>query len=199
MFLTKRQLQVLDFLRSFLERFRVAPTLDEMAAHFKVSRITIHEHLRSLEDKGVIRRTKNRARSIELVEQHAPEVPPGLLLPILGLVRAGAPCQPFENPEPFDLANWIRDPSDYHLLRVAGESMIQDHIADGDLVLIDRRRAPIDGDIVVAATPDGDVTLKRIYREAGGVRLQPSHPDMQPLRYASAEVRGVVVGLIRKF
>ncbi len=199
MFLTKRQLQVLDFLRSFLEQFRVAPTLDEMAAHFKVSRITIHEHLRSLEEKGVIRRTRNRARSIELLHEQAPDAAAGLLLPILGLVRAGSPSQPFEDPEAFDLSGWIRDPSDYHLLRVTGESMIQDHIADGDLVLVDRRRAPSDGDIVVAATPDGDVTLKRIYREEDGVRLQPSHPDMQPLRYSSAEVRGVVVGLIRKF
>ena len=200
MYFTKRQLEVLDFIRHFVEHHRVAPTLDEMAAHFQVSRITIHEHVKALEKKQVLKRTRNRARSIELIES----VPDsrdeaGLILPVLGTIQAGTPSQPFEVPEEFDFDGWIRNPSDFHLLRVTGDSMINDHIDEGDLVLVNRTQNARDGDIVVAATPDGEVTLKRIYREENRVRLQPSHPTMQPMYYESADVRGVVVGLIRRF
>lgn len=199
MYFTKRQLEVLDFIRSFLARERIAPTLDEMAQHFQVSKITILDHLKALEQKGVLKREKNRARAIELVE---PEAEGGaerdLVLPVLGLVQAGSPSEPFENPEEFDVSGWLSRPGDVHLLRVAGESMIEDHIAEGDLVLVDRRKRPTDGDIVVAATDEGGVTLKRIYREGDRVRLQPSNSSMQPMYFERAEVRGVVVGLLRQ-
>ncbi len=199
MYFTKRQLEVLDFIRHFLANFRVAPTLDEMATHFHVSRVTVLEHVRALESKGVLKRTKNRARSIELNESEPDGGLGSLMLPILGDVRAGAPCPPFEVPEEFDLNSWISNPGDFHLLRVQGESMIEDHISEGDLVLVDRRRIANDGDIVVAATSDGEVTLKRIYRERNGVRLQPSNSSMSPIHLDSVSVRGVVVGLIRRY
>jgi len=199
MYFTKRQLEVLDFLRQYIARNRMAPTLEEMADHFGVSKITIHDHLKTLEDKGVLRRTKNRARAIELVATEAPAAEEHLILPVLGLVAAGSPHEPYENPEEFDVSGWLDRPGDFHLLRVTGESMIEDHIAEGDLVLVDRRRSPHDGDIVVAATPDGGVTLKRIYREAGRIRLQPSNASMEPMYFDSAEVRGVVVGLLRRY
>jgi len=200
MYFTKRQLEVLDFIRHFVAHHRVAPTLDEMASHFQVSRITIHEHVKALEQKRVLKRTRNRARSIELKEAgDASQVEARLILPVLGLVQAGTPSEPFEAPEEFDFDGWIRNPGDFHLLRVTGDSMINDHIDEGDLVLINRKQSARDGDIVVAATPDGEVTLKRIYRETNRVRLQPSHPTMQAMYYDSADVRGVVVGLIRRF
>lgn len=198
MYFTKRQLEVLDFIRHFVRQNRVAPTLDEMALQFRVSRITIHEHVKALEKKGVLRRTPNRARSIELIEDEPGGQDDGLMLPILGLVQAGSPREPFEVPEEFDFQNWIHNPGDHHLLRVTGESMIDDHIEDGDLVLVDRKKSANEGDIVVAATPEGEVTLKRIYRHEQGVRLQPSHPTMKPMIVDNAVVRGVVVGLIRK-
>lgn len=199
MYFTKRQLEILDFIRHFLAEYRVAPTLDEMAAHFHVSRVTIHDHIKALEQKKVLRRTPNRARSIELADvptsDHAESA---LILPVLGVVQAGSPSLPFEHPVEFDFTSWIRQPGDHHLLRVSGDSMIEDHIQDGDMVLVDRRRQPRDGDIVVAATPDGGVTLKRIYREGGRIRLQPSNASMEPMYFDSAEVRGVVVGLVRQ-
>ena len=200
MYFTKRQLEILDFIRQFIAEYRVAPTLDEMSTHFRVSRVTIHDHIKALEQKGVLRRTKNRARSIELVEEAtaAAEADPSLIVPVLGTVQAGSPSHPYENPEEFDFHHWIRQPGDHHLLRVTGDSMIEDHIAEGDLVLVDRRKQPHDGDIVVATTPDGGVTLKRIFREHDRVRLQPSNSAMQPMYFDSAEVRGVVVGLVRQ-
>lgn len=200
MYFTKRQLEVLDFIRQFIAQQRVSPTLDEMASHFHVSRITIHEHVKALEKKKVLSRVKNRARSIELHEHPSTEESAsGLMLPILGTIAAGSPSQPFEVPEEFDFDGWIKNPGDFHLLRVTGDSMIDDHIDEGDLVLVNRNQTARDGDVVVAATPDGEVTLKRIYREKDRVRLQPSHPTMQPMYYDSADVRGVVVGLIRRF
>lgn len=199
MYFTKRQLEILDFLRQFIAKFRIAPTLEEMAAHFQVSKITIHDHVKTLEEKGVLRKAKNRARAIELVEDEDSAGEQRLVLPILGMVQAGSPHEPFENPEEFDIHGWVDKPGDLHLLRVTGESMIDDHIAEGDLVVVDRRRSPRDGDIVVAATPDGGVTLKRIYREANRVRLQPSNSTMEPMYFDTAEVRGVVVGLLRQF
>lgn len=199
MYFTKRQLEVLDFLRHYIAKFRVAPTLEEMADHFKVSKITIHDHVKTLEEKGVLRRAKNRARAIEIVEAPQEDGDQRLVLPVLGLVQAGSPHVPFENPEEFDVHGWLDRPGDFHLLRVTGESMIEDHINEGDLVVVDRKKSARDGDIVVAATPDGGVTLKRIYRESGRVRLQPSNASMAPMYFDSAEVRGVVVGLLRKF
>jgi repressor LexA len=199
MYFTKRQLEILDFLRQYIAQFRIAPTLEEMAEHFRVSKITIHDHVKTLEEKGVLRKAKNRARAIELVEAERAAEESRLVLPVLGLVQAGSPHEPYENPEEFDLHNWVDKPGDLHLLRVTGDSMIDDHITEGDLVLVDRKRRPRDGDIVVAATPDGGVTLKRIYRENNRVRLQPSNAAMEPMYFESAEVRGVVVGLMRKF
>jgi repressor LexA len=199
MYFTKRQLEILDFLRQYIAQFRIAPTLEEMAEHFRVSKITIHDHVKTLEEKGVLRKAKNRARAIELVEAERAAEESRLVLPVLGLVQAGSPHEPYENPEEFDLHNWVDKPGDLHLLRVTGDSMIDDHITEGDLVLVDRKRRPRDGDIVVAATPDGGVTLKRSYRENNRVRLQPSNAAMEPMYFESAEVRGVVVGLMRKF
>lgn len=197
MYFTKRQLEVLDFIRRFHARQRMAPTLEEMAAHFRVSKVTILEHVRRLEAKGVIRRTPNHARSIELVEEPR-AADTRTTLPILGDVEAGQPSPPYEVAEEFDLATWVRDPNDLHLLRVRGESMIEDDIREGDLVLVDRRRKVHDGDIVVAATPDGDVTLKRIFRDTDGVVLRPANAAMKAIHLDSADVRGVVVGLIRR-
>lgn len=199
MYFTKRQLEILDFLRQFIAKFRFAPTLEEMADHFQVSKITIHDHVKTLEEKGVLRKAKNRARAIELVEEESEGADDRLVLPVLGLVQAGSPHEPYENPEEFDLHGWVDKPGDLHLLRVTGESMIEDHIAEGDLVLVDRKRSPRDGDIVVAATPEGGVTLKRIFREANRIRLQPSNANMAPMYFESAEVRGVVVGLLRQY
>lgn len=200
MYLTKRQLEILTFIKQYLCEHGVAPTLDEMGEQFHVSRITIHDHVKALEEKGALKRTPNRARSIELVQDSNAGAEPenGLLLPVLGIIQAGTPCYPYEVPEEFDVGAWLSPPNDHHLLRVTGDSMIDEHIQEGDLVLVDRRKSPRDGDIVVAATPDGGVTLKRIYREQGRVRLQPSNATMAPMYYDSAEVRGVVVGLLRQ-
>lgn len=197
MFFTKKQRNVLEFIRHYILSQGVAPTLDEMAEHFRVSRITIHEHVGALERKGALRRAKNRARAIEISEEA--DAAASVILPILGRVEAGMPSLPFEVPEQFDLQSWLRNPGDYHLLRVHGDSMIEDHISEGDLVLVDRRKQPVNGDIVVASTEDGGVTLKRIYREQGRVRLQPSNAMMEPIYVESADVRGVVIGLIRHY
>lgn len=200
MYFTKRQLEVLDFIRHYHSQNQgLTPTLCEMASQFNVSRTTIHGHVEALVKKGVLRKTPNQTRSIELVEEDGFEESHDTCLPILGMIQAGTPSSPFEVPEEFNFTDWIQNPSDYHLLKVTGESMIEDHINEGDLVLVDRKKDAQNGDIVIAATPDGDVTLKRIYREKSGVRLQPSNASMEPMYFDNADVRGVVVGLIRQF
>ncbi len=197
-FFTEKQLRILEFIQRFQDERGVSPTLEEMATHFGVTKITIYEHLNQLEKKGAITRTKYRARSIEIV------VPPPsrrkrFAVPLQGSIRAGAPLESVATEDVLNLDEVLRLDGDCFALRVQGNSMDGDQIRNGDYVMVERRTTAENGDTVVAVLENGEATLKRYYRERGRIRLQPANSDMKPIFARKVEIRGVVVGLVRRF
>lgn len=200
--LTRRQREILDFLSGFRRRHGISPTLEEIAQHLGVNRVTVFGHVRELERKGAIRKAApGISRALRPVERRgaASDSRRRLLVPVLGRVAAGAPIEALEDPEELDLADLIPEGKDVYALRVRGNSMIDDAIRDGDVVLLDRRSSARNGETVVALLPDGEVTLKRFYREKDGIRLQPANSAMEPIRVPSAEICGVVIGVVRQY
>ncbi len=201
--LTRKQLDILRFLKRYWQEHALAPTLEEIAEVFGVSKITIHEHLTHLERKGAIRRDKGRSRSIRL--EYDPDLPEArgfpleeVDLPVLGTIMAGHPIEAVEDRDTVRLSDLIPHGPDHYLLRVKGDSMIQDHIQDGDYVVIESRRVARQGEMVVAVLPDNEATLKRFYKEEDRIRLQPANPNFPPIFFSEVEIRGVVVGVIRQ-
>jgi repressor LexA len=195
---TEKQLRILEFIQQWREEKGISPTLEEMATHFSVTKITIYEHLNQLERKGAIRRAKFRARSIEIL------TPPPLRrrrlsLPLKGTIRAGAPLETVETDDNLNLDEVFPLDRSCFVLRVRGNSMVEDHIQDGDYVMVESRQNANNGDTVVAVLENGEATLKRYYRERGRIRLQPANEKMDPIYARRVEIRGVVVGLVRKF
>ncbi|MDG1050317.1 MAG: transcriptional repressor LexA [Planctomycetota bacterium] len=197
--LTRRQQDILQFLRTYVEDHGISPTLEEIAAQFGVNKVTIFGHVAEMERKGVIRRrAKGVSRSLEVVDQESDQGS-GVSLPVLGKIAAGSPIETIEEPELLNFADLVPDGKDVYALEVQGESMIEDAIADGDIVLIERRPSARDGETVVAVLPDGDATLKRFYREGNQFRLQPANSTMSPIIVDEVEIRGVVIGVVRKY
>ncbi len=199
MYFTEKQLHILNFIKDFVAEHEISPTLEEIAQYFKVSKITIYEHINALEKKGALRKSKNRARSIELISRKDRDSTSRLKVPILGTIAAGSPIEAVEIPENFDVGEMFPDNRQCFLLRVRGDSMIDDQIADGDLVIVERRQEPENGEIVVAILKENDATLKRFYREGDTIRLQPANSAMEPIYTDDVEIRGVVIGVLRKF
>lgn len=199
LYFTEKQLHILNFIKDFVDEHEISPTLEEIAQYFKVSKITIYEHINALEKKGALRKSKNRARSIELISRKDRESASRLNVPILGTIAAGSPIEAVEIPESFDVGEMFPDSRQCFLLRVRGDSMIEDQIADGDLVIVERRQEPENGEIVVAILNENDATLKRFYREGDKIRLQPANSTMSPIYTDDVEIRGVVIGVLRKF
>ena len=202
--LTKRQLEILDFLVDYRKKQRVSPTLAEIAGHFKISKVTVFEHLRALKRRKAIRLSRRTPRSAApLFEQPAAETDSSpaepVRLEVLGAVAAGSPVESFDAPETFDLESLVGDSyaGRRFLLRVTGQSMLDDHIADGDLILVESRSTASNGETVVAMI-DGGATVKKFYREGSRVRLQPANPTLPPIYPDECEIKGVVVGLIRR-
>ncbi|MEM9380306.1 MAG: transcriptional repressor LexA [Planctomycetota bacterium] len=197
--LTRRQRDILEFLRDYVDEHGISPTLEEIAAHFGVNKVTVFGHVAEMERKGVLRRrARGVSRSLELVEPGEGNAQ-SLALPVLGKIAAGAPIETIEEPEQLDFTDLVPEGKDVYALQVEGESMIEDAIANGDIVLVERRNTARDGETVVAVLPDGDATLKRFYREDGRVRLQPANATMQPIYADDVEIRGVVIGVVRKY
>lgn len=198
--LTRRQRDIVEFFANYVQAEGISPTLEEIAAHFGVNKVTIFGHVEELERKGVLRRReKGASRALELVAddpRHGASAP---VLQILGRIAAGNPIEEIEDRETLDLGSLLPDGADVFALRVCGNSMIEEAIADGDFVLVERRDRAHNGETVVAVLPDGDVTLKLFYREKGGVRLQPANKDMLPILVPEVQIRGVVVGVVRKY
>jgi repressor LexA len=193
-YLTKRQREILEFIRTFQASRGYAPSLEEIAAHFKLSAVsTVHEHLANLGRKGLLRRGWNRARSIEpLGGREAREVP------LLGTVAAGAPI---EVPENVVLPSDLAGRGETFVLRVKGESMVGDGILDGDLIIVEKRRRVENGALAVVLLRGAEATVKRFYQEGAVVRLKPSNPAVAEIVVPAAEVevRGIVVGLVRRY
>jgi len=203
-YLTERQRDILNFIREYQKARGVAPTHREICDHFGFSSYgTVYKHLSLLQKKGLIRRDWNQKRGVELVEEDEPQRPasPAVReLPLFGYIAAGLPLQVEVGEETISVPEHLTSRGENYVLKVRGDSMVDDGILDGDLVIISRREQADNGEMVVANV-NGEVTLKRIYREGEKVRLQPANSMMHPI-YAPARdvaVQGVVVGLMRRF
>ncbi len=202
-FLTERQREILDFIRETLRQRGVSPTHREICDRFGYSSYgTAHKHLKLLEQKGYLRRHWNQKRGVELTEPEPADSPAGRELPFLGIIAAGRPIEAVSGDESVQVPPHLLHGrnGDHYVLRVQGDSMIDEGIHDGDLVVVKRREEAQSGEMVVALVGD-EVTLKRFYPEGDQVRLQPSNPNMAPIFVAADQVRvqGIVVGLMRRF
>jgi repressor LexA len=201
--LTPRQLDVIVAIRNYRHLHGYAPTMQELADQLGTSKVTIFEHVGALEKKRVLRRDKHKARSLEITsDELLPDENRSTKLPLLGNIAAGSPIEAIENREELDLEQLFHSRNGVYVLRVRGESMIEDHLCDGDYVVIERRETARNGEQVVALLDTGEATLKRFYKEGGGkIRLQPANSTMEP-RIVDAnrcKVQGVVIGVLRSY
>ncbi len=198
---TPRQMEVLRLIRDFRVRRGFSPTMQELANSLSVSKVTVFQHIEALEEKGLLQRSPHRARSLELSDQVQFEGPAAATLPFLGYIAAGAPIEAVEEREEMNVASMFEQPEGTFLLQVKGDSMIDEQIRDGDLVVVKPNVEPQNGQTVVALLEDGEVTLKQIYREGKRIRLQPANEAYQPIYLPAGKltVQGVVVGIIRKY
>ena len=207
MTLTKRQRQVLNYLVGFLNKNGYSPSFEEIAQALKLASLaTVHKHLSTLEKKGFIRRGYNQSRSIEVVqlpkpvreqviERHA------VGLPLAGRIAAGKPLEAVEEKETISLADFTRRTNTF-VLQVKGDSMRDDHILDGDYIVVEQTQVANPGEIVVALVGDEEATVKRFFRDPGGkIRLQPANAQMAPIILSGSEVKiqGRVIGVLRKY
>lgn len=200
--LYKRQRQILDFLRQYIDKYGYSPTLSEMADCIGVSSLaTIHEHLEALIKKGVIRRFEGSVRGVEIIEARTSPVEKSIELPLLGLIAAGQPIMPYTDPNAsvHIPSTMLSGKKRSFVLQVKGDSMIEDGILDGDYVIIEEQDTAQDGDIVVALLENGLATLKRFYKEAQRVRLEPANAAMEPIYATGVQIQGRCVGVIRRF
>ena len=200
--LTKRQKEILDYIGDFIGDRGYAPSFEEIAQSFGYSSLaTVHEHLSNLERKGYIRKSYNESRSVELVNQHHGQ--PSVELPLLGVVAAGLPIEAVADNETLTVPpDMIRKRKDNYVLRVEGNSMIDEQIRDGDYIVVQAQQSAEDGQMVVALVSGESATVKKLYREEGNqIRLQPANQTMGSIMVDANEVQvqGVVVGVIRKY
>jgi len=205
-YLTERQRDILQFIRDFQRERGVTPTHREICDHFGFSSYgTVYKHLSLLEKKGLIKRDWNQKRGLEVVEKEpaprsAAEDAAARNLPLFGYIAAGRPIEVDTSDEQITVPDRLTGRGDNYVLKVRGDSMVDDGILDGDFVIINRRERADNGEMVVANV-NGEVTLKRFYFEGERVRLQPANSMMSPIYALSREVavQGVVVGLMRRF
>lgn len=199
-----RERQLLDFITQFIGRYGYAPTLKEIGEALNIhSPATVHEHVDRLRQKGFIRKLDGTARGLEVVaENYKPAGSNATMdLPVLGFIAAGAPLEPYTDPNFYISVapSMIASSQPHYVLQVKGQSMIEDGIFDGDYVVIQHQQDAKNGDIVVALLPNGLATLKRIYFEKDKIKLMPSNSTMSPIFTTHVKIQGRCVGLIRKF
>ena len=197
MHLTKRQREIYEYLKDHIRSRGYAPSIAEIGKQFQLSSpATVHKHLMHLEEKGLIRKQQNLSRAIEVI----PESGNTLSYLVLGEIAAGKPIEALDQREVVDLLPDAKD-KDVFVLRVKGNSMIEDHIQNGDYVIVERRNVAENGETVVALIDNNQATLKRFYRESNRIRLQPAHPNMKPIfvREGDFTIQGVVISVLRKF
>jgi repressor LexA len=196
MALTRRQREVLEVIRGFIEKQGYSPSLEEIGSALGLSSVaTVHKHVSLLVEKGYVQRTWNQNRSIELTRSEPPPT-------VRGSIAAGQPIEAVPTAETIAVpAELVRGRSAAFVLRVVGDSMIEEQIRSGDFVVVEERATARDGETVVALVDGTDATLKRFRREGATVRLEPANPTMRPIVVPAESVRiqGVVVGLIRKY
>ena len=207
--LTPRQQEVVRVIEEFARENGYAPTLEDIASRLGVTKITVFHLLARLKRKGVIRRGRYQTRSVEIVKSKTPPVETphwgvskmweGDELPLKGRIAAGPPIEAVETPDTVKFSEMFPAEKGRYVLRVQGDSMIDEHICDSDYVIIQPRQTAENGEVVVALLDNGEATLKRFYREAGRIRLQPANPDMKPIYVDDVKILGVVVGVLRKY
>lgn len=201
MFLTKRQKQILDFLAEFIAENHYSPSFEEIADSMNLKSVaTVHKHLQVLEEKGYVRREFNRSRALEITAKYYEEIRTNRQklitfhrsddhdTPLLGTIAAGQPIEAFESNESLSFAPFLNSDNVF-ALQVNGQSMVDDHILDGDYVLVERTARAQNGEIVVALVDGSDATLKRFYREGASVRLQPANAAMDPIIVPADQVQ----------
>jgi repressor LexA len=208
MALTKRQKQVLDFISTFVERHGYSPSYEELATGLNLASLaTVHKHIQALETKQYLNRSFNHSRSLEVTRKYFDEQrmyraghEQKSEVPLLGRIAAGAPVEAIAGQDTLAFADFAGDPNTF-ALQVRGESMIEDHICDGDFVLIEKTGEAKNGDVVVALVNGMETTLKRFYDEQDFVRLQPANSTMEPIRVpkASVQIQGRLIAVLRKY
>ncbi len=200
MALTRRQREIYEFIRSFVARRGYSPSLEEIGAHFDLSSVaTVHKHVEHLVAKGWLRKAAHRSRSVEPADAR-PEAT--LALPLLGTVAAGEPIEAIEVRETVDVPReLVPRRGNAFVLRVRGDSMIDEQIRDGDLVVVEKREEARDGETVVALIRGQDTTLKKLQRRGRRVRLVPANPRLRPIEVPAVDVQiqGVVHALLRRY
>ena len=198
--LTKRQKEILDYIEQSIAKNGYAPTLEEIGERFELrSMATVHKHLSNLETKGLIRRKWNHSRAIEVTDDRRKAA--AVSIPLLGRVAAGHPIEAIEGNDTIEVPASLLRKRDSYALRVTGDSMMDEGILDGDIILVEERPDPRAGEVVVAMV-DGEATVKRFFREKNGtVRLQPSNAAFKPILVTDGnlQIRGAVVGLVRRY
>lgn len=204
--LYQRQRDLLEFVQSFIKDHGYSPTLEEMAKALGLSSLaTVHEHLKSLETKGVIRRNRNEVRGIEIMSSYntsyISDITAGLELPLLGYIRAGKPLEPYEDPTAtFKVSgNLVPSGKVAFVLKVRGDSMIDDGILPDDYAVLVKDADIKDGDVVVALLNNGLATLKRIYHEKEQIKLMPANSKMEPIYATDVQVQGKLVAIVRRY
>jgi repressor LexA len=198
--LTKRQREILDFLNESINQNGYAPSLQEVGRRFGLSSLaTVHKHLTNLQEKGFIKRAWNRSRSMELVSTRVDSR--AVDLPLLGYVAAGVPIEAVVGTETIAVPENLVGKRDTYALRVRGDSMIDEQIRDGDVVIVENRKTADNGEMVIALLRGTKVTLKKFYRDHGLIRLQPANEKVQPLIVDAnlVQIQGVVIGVVRRY
>lgn len=207
MALTRRQKEVVDFIAEFVDENGYSPSYEEIARALKLASLaTVHKHITALQTKNYLKRAHNQSRSVDLapkylIERQRIRRQQSLEVPLLGRIAAGRPVESVETRATLSFADFLTH-SDTYALEVRGDSMIDDHICDGDMILVEKTAEARDGDIVVALVDGMETTLKRIYREPGGnVRLQPANSTMKPIyaRADNVQIQGRLLAVLRKY
>ncbi|MEC7922938.1 MAG: transcriptional repressor LexA [Planctomycetota bacterium] len=198
MYFTEKQLRIMEFIQQFREERGISPTLDEIASNFGVTKITVYEHVNQLERKGALKREKFRARSIELLAP-VEERKARYSMPLMGNFREGLPIEATEEREDLNISEMLPYGRNFFALRVRGNELTNDHLTDGDLIIAEKREMVDNGDVVVAVLNGGKACLKKFYREEDQIRLQSPNGSMESEMVTHADIRGVVVGILRRF
>ena len=200
--LYRRQKQILQFIKDYIDKYGYSPTLGEIADAMGVSSLaTVHEHIQTLAQKGAIRKYEGAVRGIEILDPKYADTERSIELQVMGYIAAGQPIMPHTDPDAtISVApSLVSAKKRSYVLQVKGDSMIEDGILDGDFVVIEEQNTASDGDIVVAMLGTGLATLKRFYREPTRIRLEPANSAMEPIYSTDVRIQGKCVGVIRKF
>ncbi len=201
--LTPKQLKILQLIRDSRIRRGYSPTMQELADEIGVSKVTVFEHVEALIKKGALIREANKARSLSIADGIAvPDESRPLKFPLVGKIAAGYPIEKVADADEIDLVEFLStvdDAGSTFALQVDGESMRDEGILDGDLVLLERAQVANNGDRVVALLEDGSTTLKTFFKEADHIRLQPANPEFDPIRVKFCQIQGIVKGVVRRY